>query len=171
MFLITSGIMQELVTKCVAGEKINTICDFGDSRLQEETSRVFKKDKEMKKGKIEDVLNSTLILNNWCFKKCYAFIIGIFTFFAGIAFPTCVSVNNCICHFSPLKSDPDKELADGDVVKMWVWVFFLNWYIKWMMLKLLAPFAFHWRNGQKPAYFHIVLGIHIYKSRHTFTLY
>lgn len=64
MFLIISGIMQELVTKCVAGEKINTICDFGDSRLQEETSRVFKKDKEMKKGKIEDVLNSTLILNN-----------------------------------------------------------------------------------------------------------
>lgn len=47
--------MQELVTKCVAGEKINTICDFGDSRLQEETSRVFKKDKEMKKGKVEDV--------------------------------------------------------------------------------------------------------------------
>lgn len=43
-----------------------------------------------------------------------------FHFFAGIAFPTCVSVNNCICHFSPLKSDPDKELADGDVVKMLV---------------------------------------------------
>jgi methionine aminopeptidase len=23
----------------------------------------------------------------------------------GIAFPTCVSVNECVCHFSPLESD------------------------------------------------------------------
>lgn len=36
----------------------------------------------------------------------------------GIAFPTCLSVNNCVCHFSPSKNDPDYELKDGDVVKM-----------------------------------------------------
>ena len=36
----------------------------------------------------------------------------------GIAFPTCISVNHCVCHFSPLKSDPDVTLADGDLVKM-----------------------------------------------------
>ncbi|KAL5011027.1 hypothetical protein ScPMuIL_013332 [Solemya velum] len=36
----------------------------------------------------------------------------------GIAFPTCISVNNCICHFSPLKSEPDVILKDGDVVKI-----------------------------------------------------
>ena len=36
----------------------------------------------------------------------------------GIAFPTCVSVNNCICHFSPIKSDPPVLLKDGDVVKI-----------------------------------------------------
>ena len=36
----------------------------------------------------------------------------------GIAFPTCVSVNNCICHFSPIKSDPAVLLKDGDVVKI-----------------------------------------------------
>ena len=28
----------------------------------------------------------------------------------GIAFPCCVSVNNCICHFSPMNSDPDVTL-------------------------------------------------------------
>nr|KAG5707119.1 hypothetical protein BaRGS_011830 [Batillaria attramentaria] len=61
------------------------LCEYGDKRLLEETSKVFKKDKEMKKG---------------------------------IAFPTCISVNNCICHFSPLKSDPDTKLQDGDMVKM-----------------------------------------------------
>lgn len=38
----------------------------------------------------------------------------------GIAFPTCVSVNNCVCHFSPIKSDPDYTLKDGDLVKMYV---------------------------------------------------
>jgi len=36
----------------------------------------------------------------------------------GIGFPTCISVNNIICHFSPLLSEPDMTLADGDVVKI-----------------------------------------------------
>jgi curved DNA binding protein len=36
----------------------------------------------------------------------------------GIAFPTCLSVNNYICHFSPLVSDPDIILKDNDVVKI-----------------------------------------------------
>jgi len=36
----------------------------------------------------------------------------------GIAFPTCISVNNCICHFSPLTSEPDVILGDGDMVKI-----------------------------------------------------
>lgn len=36
----------------------------------------------------------------------------------GIAFPTCLSVNNCICHFSPSKNDPDYALKAGDVVKI-----------------------------------------------------
>lgn len=37
----------------------------------------------------------------------------------GIAFPTCVSINNCCGHFSPLKED-SIELKDGDVCKMYV---------------------------------------------------
>lgn len=36
----------------------------------------------------------------------------------GIAFPTCVSVNNCICHFSPIRSGPGYTIKDGDVVKI-----------------------------------------------------
>jgi methionine aminopeptidase len=35
----------------------------------------------------------------------------------GVAFPTCVSVNNTVCHFSPLASD-ETVLAANDVVKM-----------------------------------------------------
>ncbi|EFX83265.1 hypothetical protein DAPPUDRAFT_315717 [Daphnia pulex] len=36
----------------------------------------------------------------------------------GVAFPTCLSVNNCVFYFSPLASDTDVELKDGDVVKI-----------------------------------------------------
>lgn len=40
----------------------------------------------------------------------------------GLAFPTCVSVNNAVAHFSPLASDPSSSqtLANGDVVKLHV---------------------------------------------------
>jgi len=36
----------------------------------------------------------------------------------GIAFPTCISVNNCICHFSPLLTEPDYLLKEEDVCKI-----------------------------------------------------
>ena len=36
----------------------------------------------------------------------------------GLAFPTCVSINECVAHFSPLKGDPKVELAAGDMVKV-----------------------------------------------------
>ncbi|KAI8874991.1 proliferation-associated protein 1 [Backusella circina FSU 941] len=38
----------------------------------------------------------------------------------GIAFPTTVSINNCVAHFSPLPSDPESKTAlkEGDVVKI-----------------------------------------------------
>jgi methionine aminopeptidase len=35
----------------------------------------------------------------------------------GIAFPTSISVNNCVGHFSPLLGDAT-TLAEGDVVKV-----------------------------------------------------
>lgn len=43
-------------------------------------------------------------------------------FLAGLGFPTSVSVNNCVAHFSPLASDPlsSQTLAKGDVVKLHV---------------------------------------------------
>lgn len=36
----------------------------------------------------------------------------------GIAFPCCISVNNCICHYSPLLTEPDTVLKEGDLVKI-----------------------------------------------------
>lgn len=53
------------------------------------------------------------------FKRIYiALIIGLHFYYLGIAFPTAISTNNCICHFSPIWSEPDYVIKDGDVVKM-----------------------------------------------------
>nr|AFG29445.1 Erb3 binding protein [Nervilia fordii] len=35
----------------------------------------------------------------------------------GVAFPTCISVNNTVCHFSPMASD-DTVLEENDIVKI-----------------------------------------------------
>lgn len=35
----------------------------------------------------------------------------------GVAFPTCISINNTVCHMSPLGSD-EALMEEGDVVKM-----------------------------------------------------
>jgi len=35
----------------------------------------------------------------------------------GVAFPTCLSVNNVVCHLSPLASD-EAVLEEGDILKM-----------------------------------------------------
>lgn len=83
---LINDVLKRLVEKCVPGAKVLELCELGDRLVQEETGKVFKKEKEMKKG---------------------------------IAFPTCVSLNNCICHFSPLRSDANQpEIRDGDLVKL-----------------------------------------------------
>ena len=38
----------------------------------------------------------------------------------GVAFPTCVSVNSIVAHYSPLESEDKLVLAVGDIVKMCV---------------------------------------------------
>lgn len=85
MCIYFTGILKQVLDKCIAGASVREICEFGDKLLTEETSKVFKKEKELKKG---------------------------------IAFPTCISVNNCICHFSPIASEPDLILKDEDMVKV-----------------------------------------------------
>lgn len=82
---IANRVIQGVIKASVAGASVRELCTLGDKLLLEETAKVFKKEKELKKG---------------------------------IAFPTCLSVNNCICHFSPLESDTDVVLKDGDVVKI-----------------------------------------------------
>ncbi|XP_071537392.1 proliferation-associated protein 2G4 [Panulirus ornatus] len=82
---IVNRVLKLIVAKCVPLASVRDICTEGDRLLEEETGKVFKKEKDMKKG---------------------------------IAFPVCASVNNCINHYSPLASEGDTVLQDGDLVKI-----------------------------------------------------
>ncbi|KAF3696881.1 Proliferation-associated protein 2G4 IRES-specific cellular trans-acting factor 45 kDa [Channa argus] len=82
---IANQALKTVVVGATAGTSVLSLCEKGDAFIMGETGKIFKKEKDMKKG---------------------------------IAFPTCVSVNNCVCHHSPLKSDPDVILKDGDLVKI-----------------------------------------------------
>ncbi|XP_016322068.1 proliferation-associated protein 2G4-like [Sinocyclocheilus anshuiensis] len=82
---IANQALKVVIEAAKPGVSVLSLCEKGDAFITAETGKVFKKEKEIKKG---------------------------------IAFPTCVCVNNCVCHFSPLKSDPDYMLKDGDLVKI-----------------------------------------------------
>jgi len=82
---IINRVLKETVGLCKAGASVRDICIQADKRVEEDTGKAFKKDKNIQKG---------------------------------IAFPCCISVNNTICHFSPLQSEPDYSLQDGDMVKL-----------------------------------------------------
>lgn len=82
---IANQAIKVVIEAAKPGVSVVSLCEKGDAFISAETGKVFKKEKEIKKG---------------------------------IAFPTCVSVNNYVCHFSPLKSDPDYTLKDGDLVKI-----------------------------------------------------
>ncbi|KAG8585760.1 hypothetical protein GDO81_005141, partial [Engystomops pustulosus] len=82
---IANKVLRALVEAATADTSILSLCEKGDAMIMEETGKIFKKEKDMKKG---------------------------------IAFPTSISVNNTVCHFSPLKSDQDYLLKNGDLVKI-----------------------------------------------------
>ncbi|XP_064388696.1 proliferation-associated protein 2G4-like [Halichondria panicea] len=82
---MSNRVLAQVLEACVEGAVITDLCEMGDKLVLEETKKVYKKEKNMKKG---------------------------------IAFPTCVSVDNCVCHFSPLKSDAPVRLKKGDLVKI-----------------------------------------------------
>jgi len=82
--------MKKLVELSVEGAKVLELCEEGDKLIEAGTAAVY--NKGGKGGKIPK----------------------------GLAFPTSISVNNTVAHFSPLASDPLSalELGKDDVVKI-----------------------------------------------------
>jgi len=82
--------LTDVVAACVPGAKILDLCVLGDTVVLNETAKVYNK------GSGEEKIEK------------------------GIAFPTSVSVNQVVCHFSPNEEDAKDlaPLAVGDVVKI-----------------------------------------------------
>jgi curved DNA binding protein len=89
---ITNQVMKKLIEASTEGAKIIDLCTLGDKLIEEGASTVY--NKNVKGQKVPK----------------------------GLAFPTSISVNNCVAHFSPLESDPSagQTLAKEDVVKIHV---------------------------------------------------
>ncbi|GLB40313.1 putative metallopeptidase family M24 [Lyophyllum shimeji] len=87
---IVHQVTKKLIELSVEGAKVIDLCIEGDKLIEQGTSAVY--NKSVKGAKISK----------------------------GLAFPTSISVNNCVAHFSPLASDPQSEqvLAKDDVVKI-----------------------------------------------------
>jgi len=90
---IVNKALAKVLELCVDEADIATLCEIGDKIMEEETGKLYnkkdKKDKSEKGRKIEK----------------------------GVAFPTCISVNELLGHFSPLKGE-SKALKAGDIAKI-----------------------------------------------------
>jgi curved DNA binding protein len=84
---IIQKVLAKVVEECKAEADIATICAIGDKMMEEETGKLY--NKKDKGRKIEK----------------------------GIAFPTCISVNEILGHFSPMQGE-SKVLKAGDVAKI-----------------------------------------------------
>jgi hypothetical protein len=47
-----AGALKDVIAKCVKDASVRDICDGADKFILEETSKIFKKEKEMKKGNV-----------------------------------------------------------------------------------------------------------------------
>eukprot|EP00047_Mylnosiga_fluctuans_P011346 m.20798 g.20798 ORF g.20798 m.20798 type:complete len:415 (-) comp3564_c0_seq1:48-1292(-) len=81
-------VVKKVADACVAGATTISLCKLGDSLIAEETANVYSKK-----------------VNGKAVHK-------------GVGFPTCISINNVVCHSCPLESEATTALKAGDVVKI-----------------------------------------------------
>lgn len=95
---IANAVLQEVIKSCVAGAQIIELCKAGDELIAAKTEKVYTKKVKVKKddGKEENKVVPK-----------------------GVAFPTCISVNQVLSNYSPIAQDtPLQVLADRDVCKI-----------------------------------------------------
>jgi curved DNA binding protein len=86
---IANSVIAQVMDACQPGARLLDLCELGDRLVRESTQAVY-----------------TNKVNGKAISR-------------GIAFPCCVSVNDCLCHFSPISSEHTEDvLAEGDWVKI-----------------------------------------------------
>jgi len=86
---IANAVLLQVLAAIKPGAKCVELCALGDALVDDAVSKIYNKKVEGGK-KVEK----------------------------GSAFPTCISVNHCVGHYSPLVSEDKVELQEGDVVKI-----------------------------------------------------
>ncbi|KAI3614948.1 pa2g4 protein [Moniliophthora roreri] len=109
---IVHNVMKKLIELAVDGARILDLCIEGDKLIEQGTGAVYNKavkGNKVPKGSFTNVLIPDLYAESHSSNT-------------GLAFPTSISVNNTVSHFSPLESDPQSSqtLAKDDVVKIHV---------------------------------------------------
>lgn len=87
---IADQAMDVLRKAAYASMAVRTLCQLGDAVIMKATASVYSKARTDTREKLEK----------------------------GVAFPTCVCINNCAAHFCPIETDPEAGtvLAAGDVI-------------------------------------------------------
>jgi len=85
---IVNRVLAGVLAACKPGAKCVDLCNLGDGMINEAVGKIYNQKKAGKKME------------------------------KGVAFPTCISVNNCVGHYSPLLSEDKVVLAEGDMVKV-----------------------------------------------------
>jgi len=85
---IAQSSLLEIIHLCVPGASIVELCRAGDQMIVQKASMIFRA--KQKSKPVEK----------------------------GIAFPVCISVNECVCHNSPLTTDTGMTLKEDDMVKI-----------------------------------------------------
>merc|ERR1711998_563698 len=98
---IANRTLKLIMEQCKPGAKILDLCELGDATITDECSKVHNKGK----AKVE-------------------------TKDKGVAFPTCISVNEVVGHNSVSGTD-EAVLADGDLVKIDLAVHIDGWILLW----------------------------------------
>jgi len=86
---IANECLAKVIAAVVPGVKAVALCLVGDEAIEEATGKIY--NGKGKDGKKID---------------------------KGIAFPTCISPNHCVGHYSPLVSEDTVEIKEGDIVKI-----------------------------------------------------
>lgn len=97
--VIVNKALQQVIAGCIEDAEIATLCELGDSIMTEETGKLYNKKKGAGDDKDKDKDKPAKKMEK------------------GVAFPTCISVNETVGHFSPLKGE-SRQLKTGDLVKI-----------------------------------------------------
>jgi len=79
---IANEVLKEMMALVIPGAKVLDLCRAGDAAIEAKCATIFKK---KEKGKVVE---------------------------KGVAFPVCVSINECVCNVSPLSSEGEVGALD-----------------------------------------------------------